>query len=392
VWVTLAWLVRHPQWGTISLPLAARLYVRAQNMFLLRVLHGWIFRTKLELAAMLLEWAAGWLKYLGKTVWVVADGAYAKRPFLRRAKAACVTVVSRLRKDAALCSVPAAPRKGQRRRGFTLVEMSIVLVIIGLIIGAIAVGRDLIGAAKIRMQIAQIEKYRSAVNTFKTKYNNALPGDMTEEQADEVGFTVPPTRPNTGSTTHGNGFIEGGMGAEGITFWEDLSSAGLIGGTFTQGTEGWGSDSNATQATLGRFVPAAIVGNDTYIMAWALSVTGQNTVEGLPWPMSVSIPQGNYFMLLGIDHVDGTADPYYTNTLTPVQAQNIDSKIDDGVFYTGTVRAAWGGMAPWQTFVGGGVGGGNQCASIPGWGSDTFTGYQTNLYPDTPACQLSFAF
>lgn len=70
VWVTLAWLVRHPQWGTIALPLAARLYVRAQDMFLLRVLHGWTFRTKLELAAGLLEWAAGWLKYLGKTVWV----------------------------------------------------------------------------------------------------------------------------------------------------------------------------------------------------------------------------------------------------------------------------------------------------------------------------------
>jgi len=117
VWVTLAWLVRHPQWGTIALPVAARLYVRAQDMFLLRVLHGWMFRTKLELAATLLEWAAGWLKYLGKTVWVVADGAYAKRPFLQRATAAGVTVVSRLRKDAALCSVPAVPRAGQRRRG-----------------------------------------------------------------------------------------------------------------------------------------------------------------------------------------------------------------------------------------------------------------------------------
>jgi hypothetical protein len=117
VWVTLAWLLRHPRWGTIALPLAARLYVRACDMFLVRVLHRWTFCTKLELAARLLEWAAGWLKYLGKTVWIVADGAYAKRPFLKRARAAEVTVVSRLRKDAALCSVPKPRRCAARRRG-----------------------------------------------------------------------------------------------------------------------------------------------------------------------------------------------------------------------------------------------------------------------------------
>jgi hypothetical protein len=103
--------------GTIALPLAARLYVRACDMFLVHVLYRWTFCTKLELAAALLEWAAGWLKYLRKTVWVVADGAYAKRPFLQRAQAAGVTVVSRLRKDAALCSVPKPPRHGARRRG-----------------------------------------------------------------------------------------------------------------------------------------------------------------------------------------------------------------------------------------------------------------------------------
>jgi hypothetical protein len=117
VWVTLAWLVRHPQWGTIGLPLLARLYVRARNITLLQILHGWQFRTKLELAAELVEWLTRWLKYLARPLWIVADGAYAKRPFLDRAKAAGVTVVSRLRKDAALCSVPERSCPGQRRRG-----------------------------------------------------------------------------------------------------------------------------------------------------------------------------------------------------------------------------------------------------------------------------------
>jgi prepilin-type N-terminal cleavage/methylation domain-containing protein len=59
-----------------------------------------------------------------------------------------------------------------RAAGFTLIEMSIVLVVIGLIVGAIMVGQNLIAAAAIRAQITQIEKYNSAVNTFRGKYDN----------------------------------------------------------------------------------------------------------------------------------------------------------------------------------------------------------------------------
>jgi hypothetical protein len=118
LWVTLAWLVRHPRWGTIGLPLRALLYVRRQQIALLRTLYGVTFQTKLEMAAELVEWLAAWLRGLGKTVWVVADGAYAKRPFLQRALAAGVVVVSRLRKDAALWSLPERPRPGQpKKRG-----------------------------------------------------------------------------------------------------------------------------------------------------------------------------------------------------------------------------------------------------------------------------------
>jgi hypothetical protein len=116
VWVTIAWVVRHPRWGTIGLPLRALLYVRQKQIALLRLLYNVPFQTKLEQAAELVEWAVKWLRFLGKPLWVVADGAYAKRPFLRRALAAGVVVVSRLRKDAALWSVPAAPRPGQRKK------------------------------------------------------------------------------------------------------------------------------------------------------------------------------------------------------------------------------------------------------------------------------------
>ena len=118
VWVTLALLVRHPLWGAIGLPLRAWLYVRRKNIGRLPRWDRVAFRTKLEMAAAAVAWLAAWLKYLGKTLWIVADGAYAKRPFLKAAMAAGVVVVSRLRKDAALWSVPAPPRPGApKRRG-----------------------------------------------------------------------------------------------------------------------------------------------------------------------------------------------------------------------------------------------------------------------------------
>jgi hypothetical protein len=110
IWVTLALVVRHPLWGTIGLPLRAFLYVRQKQIAFVRRRYGVTFQTKLEMAAELLEWFVDWLHYLGKTVWVVADGAYAKRPFLKRALAAKVVVVSRLRKDAALWTVPQPQR------------------------------------------------------------------------------------------------------------------------------------------------------------------------------------------------------------------------------------------------------------------------------------------
>ena len=110
----MALVVRHTLWGTIGLPLWGLLYVRKKDIRPLTLLYKVKFRTKLELAAELVEWAVGWLKNLGKALWIVADGAYAKRPFLRRVLGLGAVVVSRLRKDAALWSLP-RPKKAGRR-------------------------------------------------------------------------------------------------------------------------------------------------------------------------------------------------------------------------------------------------------------------------------------
>ena len=115
-WVVLALLARHPVWGVVALPLLARLYVRRITLPRIAPDHRPTFRTKLELAVELVQWLVLSLKFLGKSLWVVADGAYAKAAFLKPLIELGVTVVSRLRKDAALFCLPELRRPGQRGR------------------------------------------------------------------------------------------------------------------------------------------------------------------------------------------------------------------------------------------------------------------------------------
>jgi DDE superfamily endonuclease len=114
VWVVLGLLARHPAWGVIALPLLARLYVRQKDLAGIDSSHRPPFRTKRELAVELMRWAILWLTHWGKSLWVVADGAYAKAAFLKPMRSLGVTVVSRLRRDAALWTVP-GPRPPGRR-------------------------------------------------------------------------------------------------------------------------------------------------------------------------------------------------------------------------------------------------------------------------------------
>jgi hypothetical protein len=116
VFVVLALLVTHQAWGTIALPLLARLYIRKKDLPGIDPKHRPEFRTKLELAVELLRWAKPWLGLLGKPIWVVADGAYAKKELLKPAAALGMTVVSRLRKDAALRGLPGPRPAGKRGR------------------------------------------------------------------------------------------------------------------------------------------------------------------------------------------------------------------------------------------------------------------------------------
>jgi hypothetical protein len=115
IWVTISLAIRHPSWDTIGLPLLGLLYVRAKDIEKIPARHQWAFRTKLQMAVDALLKFVELAKSVGKRVWVVVDGAFANSPFIRPLRRAGVVVVSRLRKNAHVNTLPPKLKPGQRR-------------------------------------------------------------------------------------------------------------------------------------------------------------------------------------------------------------------------------------------------------------------------------------
>ncbi|MGH9519817.1 MAG: type II secretion system protein [Terriglobales bacterium] len=225
-------------------------------------------------------------------------------------------------------------------RGFTLIEMAIVLVIIGLIVGGVLVGQDLIRAAEVRATISQIEKYQTAVNTFYGKYG-ALPGDLNQQVATMFGFAPRGTLEGQGD---GNGLIEGVANSDGAfpgggflgfgettMFWADLSKAGLIDGTFTAASgDVWPGTISGT--ALDSYYPQAKLGRGNYIYAWS---------GGWVWFWSLNGGDGlNYFGISALQLLDGGIVEGNT-TISVAQAYAIDTKVDDGLPQAGRVTAMY---------------------------------------------------
>jgi prepilin-type N-terminal cleavage/methylation domain-containing protein len=152
------------------------------------------------------------------------------------------------------------------QRGFSLVELSIVLVILGLLTGGILAGQSLIRASELRAVISDIQRYQTAVHTFRDKYF-ALPGDMPNAQSFwGIAHATPATCITTiGSGTatcngDGDGFIEylSTGSNETFRFFQHLANAGLIEGSYT-GIEG--SLGNAVHAIPGVNVPKSKLAN-----------------------------------------------------------------------------------------------------------------------------------
>ncbi len=167
-------------------------------------------------------------------------------------------------------------------KGFTLVEISIVLVIIGLLIGGVLKGQSIIRNAQTKRIVQSADELRAAIYTFYDRYG-VFPGD-------ESNTAIPLNDTHEGTT---NGRISGG---ESAMLFEDLTLEGIINGHF----DGAGNDSYPIHAFGG-----------IYLASWV-------NPGGTP-----SRP-GHYIR--------------YDNLPWEV-AREIDTKYDDGVYNTGSIRA-----------------------------------------------------
>jgi prepilin-type N-terminal cleavage/methylation domain-containing protein len=208
------------------------------------------------------------------------------------------------------------------KQGFSLVELSIVLVILGLLTGGILTGQNLIRAAELRKVVTQFTTYQTATQTFRDKYF-ALPGDMTNATdfwgAPGGNIANCPATAGTGTETcngNGNGQLSDASGAsrygERYMFWQQLANAGLIEGTYT----GRAGSSNSTQHLIGVNVPAGALSSSGWSAYYR---TGGD-------PNHFNRDYGN---TLYIGAATATAGPY-NPIFTPAEAWNIDKKLDDG--------------------------------------------------------------
>ena len=115
LWVTISAVVRHKLWATVGLPFLAKMYIRVKDMAKMPTKYQVVFEDKLQQATELVKWACECCKRLGKQLWIVTDGGFTKAGFLKPAIRLGVTIITRLRKDAALRTLFKPAKK--RRRG-----------------------------------------------------------------------------------------------------------------------------------------------------------------------------------------------------------------------------------------------------------------------------------
>ncbi len=212
----------------------------------------------------------------------------------------------------------------KRKRGFTLIEMSIVLMIIGLVIGSILGGQILINNAHKKKLISELNALTAAVHTFTVKYD-ALPGNFRDAYS-VIGSAGGCTNIHVNTDTNGcngdgNGSIQ--TDQEEVRAWQYLAHTRLIPGRYS------GTLSGATYFIAGVNAPVA-------------AYPGDNAVWGILNGTSFAGTSvfGNMFLL----HSQSYGSPIKStpSILTGSDAYDIDNKIDDGIASRGKVMAQHG--------------------------------------------------
>lgn len=218
-------------------------------------------------------------------------------------------------------------------RAFSLVELSIVLVILGLLVGGVLSGRSLIRAAEMRTVTVDAQRFMAATHTFRDKYF-ALPGDMTNATAfwgvaagTGNNAACRDFKSSTPATCNGDGNGRIGLAAgsyEYFRYWQQLANAALIEGAYsgtipTNPSVDYDNE-NSPQVKAGREY-------------WAVFYS--------------SVPAGNLTLFAGdYGNVLFSADDDDDGSIfKPEEIWNLDKKIDDGIPNSGKLWSSKGNAA-----------------------------------------------
>ncbi len=229
-------------------------------------------------------------------------------------------------------------------QGFSLVELSIVLVILGLLVGGVLSGQALIRAAEMRSISADYERYRAATYAFRDKFF-AFPGDMSNatqfwgaQDADATNCAALTTAATGTATCNGDGNGRIGTAAndtvaqcahnyERYRFWQHLSNAGMIEGKFA----GVYDPNNTTGSYPCR---SSMVGWN--IPKSRISKAGFDAIEWNDRPNTSSYVN---WIAFGANAVAGSNNiEAVGGVLKPEEAWGIDTKIDDGMPLQGSLK------------------------------------------------------
>jgi prepilin-type N-terminal cleavage/methylation domain-containing protein len=240
------------------------------------------------------------------------------------------------------------------QKGFTLVELAIVMTIIGLLIGGILKGQELMQNARITSTVSQVKSYSAAVTTFKDMYQ-ATPGDMLNAGTRLVGcpgalgagcnpFVVAaPTVGTAGDTIVGTTNWSTGWGAPATTstagntgavnvdgerylFWAHLLLSNLIGGINADGLNA------ATPYSFDKTNPSAKIGGG-FIVGYDTGIIGPGSLQTAGTGISGTILVQTSSPTTALQTTAGTLP------LAPLRAAQLDRKMDDGRPATGYVQA-----------------------------------------------------
>lgn len=212
------------------------------------------------------------------------------------------------------------------RNGFSLIELSIVLVILGLLVGGILAGQSLIRASELRGAATEYQRYVSAVHAFRDKYF-AIPGDMRTATSfwgdDATACSDPSITNGSPGTCNGDGNGAVLVNTEQHRFWQHLSLAQMIEGTYT----GVPGPNGNRDEVFGVTCPKSKVNN----AGWSAVDMGNYAGDANTFAYSY----GNIFSFgawVASQWALGRA-------LKPEEAWNFDAKLDDGMPGSGRIVA-----------------------------------------------------